>query len=905
MVKITKQGHTLLLPENLSMLVPHLNSTIMDYFEYFESKDDNVLDFNRNQVQIVKETGQEIKFTDLPSFYEKAEFYGKSLNLAQSDILIYVGAYCGLEAITLSKRVSKVYAIEADKQNYDNMVFNLKKHNVENVVPIHALISEINAHLIGDSSITVTSSYSQEPHKLQKTLENIIDQYKIPKVDAIILDVGGGWEYHILATNLEKESSVSEDWIPSAIFNHKPKILVETHSLHNKYPFPQFQNFMKSQNYSCKEVERFLSVFPTFVCKDVASREGPDPRVKCHLDFKDKFPEFKQDFKVLALAGLWEDGRYQIYACNNDDAYWQTHIDRFFRCYELFIEPLLVVDRVPVTQKFTFLLSDGNQYNPYSQSYIVEGKHIKYPCFAWAFEDKYHMDDLDNIILIPDYYLTGDTLPHRHIDRGIKLSEYWKYDDPVDWDSKQIKFFWRGAIQCLSSPFTLEEYRNRTYLNQRLKFLIKCRESPFSKLLDCCYSSGNSSQLKSPPELIPEIDSYKLFSEFTPRDEFWNSKFVFSVEGYSYSSPSIYQTLASNSCPIFIDTDDAWWYKHNFVENVHFILIKRDLSDFDEKIKWCLDNLDKCKEIASNAKSIIRRINPETAISSTKEVFRRVLLEGDWNFKRVYDFSDRKALLDYKLKQSEEEKQISCQTERIPISLGGWCGIADIIREDLKLNPIAYPFDYIRSTFKGIIHYIKTNFEGFLTTTGDPVPIPGNSDLVLYPGVHNAFYSHDPTDATTKQAFERRFNKFNELLSGDKEVIFFRAMTHLRNIGEIELIENFKEVLNKKYPDLKWKLILISHRATDEDINSMKLIKTDGSVYIWTAAIKYPVETNYCSQYRRIIQYTMDCLENNLTMEEGITIHQDSDTISRHDEDSFEEYNHWPKDSWLAELGLN
>jgi hypothetical protein len=34
--------------------------------------------------------------------------------------------------------------------------------------------------------------------------------------------------------------------------------------------------------------------------------------------------------------------------------------------------------------------------------------------------------------------------------------------------------------------------------------------------------------------------------------------------------------------------------------------VKSDLSDLEEKIKWCRENDDKCKEIAKNAKDLYK-----------------------------------------------------------------------------------------------------------------------------------------------------------------------------------------------------------------------------------------------------------------------------------------------------------
>jgi len=908
MVIVERDDYKIIIPDNLSFYVPHVKTVFYDYVEHFKFSEDKMLDFS-NPSKIFLKNGDSFWFTNLPSFNDKAEFFAQNLQLKPDDVVFYVGAYCGLGPIAISKIVTSghVYAFEADVENCRYLMLNIQERNITNITIIPKALNQITEKLYISKHHSITSSVSTigiGPEVESITVEEVIEKYNITKLNAVVIDVGGS-EYNILTNSTE------DQWIASKLFDFKPKILVETHTLNGKYPFPAFQNFMKAENYSVREIERFFTVFPTFLCKPLEETEGPDSRIISNKFFRDEFPEFTRNFTLLALAGSWNDRTrvYDIYACNDDACYWQSHISRFFKCYDSFIKPLLIESFVPKCRKFTFLLSDGNQYGPYSASYIIDNVHIQYPCFAWAFEDKfpenYEISDLSNIILIPDYYIIGDTVPHRYIDNGIKLSEYWKYSDELNWDQKDTKFFWRGAISCLSTPFPEAMFRLKNYLNERLKFLVKCRESKYADLLDCSYSSGDVSQVGAPKIIHEELQNYKLFSTFTPRDEFWKSKFIFAVEGYSYSSPATYQTLASNSCPIFIDTHDAWWYKHNFIEGQHYIGIKRDLSDFEEKIEWCLNNLDKCREIAKSSKSIIERINPKSALDLTSKVFKSVLEDNNWDFKSIYDFTDRRALLEFKMKKEENENFVVSESCFVPVSLGGWCGIADVIREGLKLNPIAYPFDYVRTTFEGILHYIKNDFEGFLPTTGRHIGIPGNTDLILYPGTYNAFYSHDPTNIETKEAFLRRFKKFDNLLKSDKTVVFFRAMTSLLVSTEMDNLQIFTKILQDKYPNLKYKLVTITHRAIDEDINSIRLIKTLENIYIWSVAIKYPVEHNYCIQYRRIIEYTMKFLSDDEEMLPGTELHLDTLDMGKHDQTEFEYYNHWPKDSWLQELGYS
>ena len=58
---------------------------------------------------------------------------------------------------------------------------------------------------------------------------------------------------------------------------------------------------------------------------------------------------------------------------------------------------------------------------------------------------------------------------------------------------------------------------------------------------------------------------------------------------------------------------------------VHFVPIKSDLTDLIEKINWCKNNDDKCKEIASNAfKFYEEYCSKESMIDYMENVFIKI-----------------------------------------------------------------------------------------------------------------------------------------------------------------------------------------------------------------------------------------------------------------------------------------
>jgi hypothetical protein len=143
------------------------------------------------------------------------------------------------------------------------------------------------------------------------------------------------------------------------------------------------------------------------------------------------------------------------------------------------------------------------------------------------------------------------------------------------------------------------------------------------------------------------------------------------------------------------------------------------------------------------------------------------------------------------------------------ISLGGWCGTT-IAFERLGSRTEALPFDYVRSTFSGAIECIDNNFTTFFPKDIDKcIPVTFGLDKV-YRGRNITFIHHNITDITTREAFERRFKRFDELLkNAGEKIVFLRVIVSDDPQDEINIQDKFHEVIKNKYPQLNYILCLL------------------------------------------------------------------------------------------------
>jgi hypothetical protein len=92
---------------------------------------------------------------------------------------------------------------------------------------------------------------------------------------------------------------------------------------------------------------------------------------------------------------------------------------------------------------------------------------------------------------------------------------------------------------------------------------------------------------------------FDLINKLTPQEQS-EYKYVINIDGH-VSAFRLSLELEFKSCILIVDSDYSLWYKKFLKPFVHYIPIKKDLSDLYEKIKWCKNNDNKCEEIANNA----------------------------------------------------------------------------------------------------------------------------------------------------------------------------------------------------------------------------------------------------------------------------------------------------------------
>lgn len=184
------------------------------------------------------------------------------------------------------------------------------------------------------------------------------------------------------------------------------------------------------------------------------------------------------------------------------------------------------------------------------------------------------------------------------------------------------------------------------------------------------------------------------------------------------------------------------------------------------------------------------------------------------------------------------------------ISIGGWCGTR-IALDQLKITDEPHNiFDHIRSSSKGILDCIKTDFVSFLPEN----KVVDNRFKRWKPfiGEHFGFYhSGNLTDKSILDSFDRKIKRFIEHCNSDKKCIFIRTCVIPYYENELNDMKTLQEVIANKYPKLSFIIVFI---IPDQEITRYYTSITN-KIFIFCLNDKSYTNSNLGNEYKDIFTF--------------------------------------------------
>ena len=167
---------------------------------------------------------------------------------------------------------------------------------------------------------------------------------------------------------------------------------------------------------------------------------------------------------------------------------------------------------------------------------------------------------------------------------------YITTDKIINWENKIAKCVFRGSA---TGCYTDDEN------NLRLKSSKLSDKYP--DLLDAGVISLNRKLKKTLNKPFNIIDNKNIkLKNFMTLEEKAKHKYILTLDGHA-SAYRLSHELSLNSVLIIPKSKYYLWFSHLLKPQIHYIPVDEKLTDLISQIKWCINNDDKCKIIATNA----------------------------------------------------------------------------------------------------------------------------------------------------------------------------------------------------------------------------------------------------------------------------------------------------------------
>ena len=223
-----------------------------------------------------------------------------------------------------------------------------------------------------------------------------------------------------------------------------------------------------------------------------------------------------------------------------------------------------------------------------------------YPVIAFS----RHKND-PTAILLPD--------PEFIATRGhVELKQEIDTND-IPWEQKSNRMVWRGgnngmayARYNVDGPQSVivdsQGTMTTRLLNQRELLVWHSQRSPFADSIDAAFASSSAGE-----------------TSLTKRDML-QYKYQIDVDGEVNAWTGLIWKMYSGSTVFKVDSHYEQWYYSSLQPWIHYVPIRGDFQDLDEKLAWALANDDLARTIADNGRAFVANLTYDGVIATYRIV---------------------------------------------------------------------------------------------------------------------------------------------------------------------------------------------------------------------------------------------------------------------------------------------
>lgn len=340
-----------------------------------------------------------------------------------------------------------------------------------------------------------------------------------------------------------------------------------------------------------------------------------------HTEIDSKFQTFQ---KVVQKSQLFDGRRYDPKRVNTDPKTWYGN-----NCLIRYEYPLSEGDSGAVQMKNMFEELCKNRELP-DMSFFVNRRDFpvlhrqNYEAYSGVFGEKHKivshqyekyapilsMNSRDDFCDVPiPTWEDWDRV--RSVSDGVffpKACRDYRFNFDTKWNDKKNVAVFRGASTGCGIDINSNMRLKISYISQEVVPTVNGR-----KILDAGITSWNARPRFYNGKLTTiDKGSLQLVNKLSPEQQS-KYKYIVNIDGHS-SAYRLSLELGMGSVILLVESDYFLWYRKRLKEYVHYVPVKRDLSDLTEKIEWCLGHDKECQEIAQNALEFYRTYLSKSSI---------------------------------------------------------------------------------------------------------------------------------------------------------------------------------------------------------------------------------------------------------------------------------------------------
>eukprot|EP00927_Polykrikos_kofoidii_P000757 TRINITY_DN1028_c0_g1_i3.p1 TRINITY_DN1028_c0_g1~~TRINITY_DN1028_c0_g1_i3.p1 ORF type:complete len:461 (+),score=53.91 TRINITY_DN1028_c0_g1_i3:122-1504(+) len=182
------------------------------------------------------------------------------------------------------------------------------------------------------------------------------------------------------------------------------------------------------------------------------------------------------------------------------------------------------------------------------------------------------------------------------------------------------------------------------------------------------------------------------------------------------------------------------------------------------------------------------------------------------------------------------------------VPLGCMCG-TKLSFQRLGRGAETLPFDWMRTTLRGILHFMRSGFDGFF----DYVTVePGPGSMTMYRSQYHSFWHDNPDDPNMREKYARRIGRFQNIDASSHPVLFVRAAV---STDELADAEEFVQELHGRFGELAYLLLILDFQSKQQGLALVNSVRGNLLLYHHRAEDREPAVAPYMKPIEEALRW--------------------------------------------------